>query len=111
MLALSGTQEKHDENLYFRVWRLTPRECWRLQAFEDELFDRAKAAGVSDTQLYKQAGNAVTVNIVYEIGKRIQEEYGLVRRDRALLPMYHLGSADRDFTADDSEETTGTGKT
>ncbi|MGL5434552.1 MAG: DNA cytosine methyltransferase [Lachnospiraceae bacterium] len=54
-----------------RVRRLTPRECWRLQAFEDELFDRAKAAGMSDSQLYKQAGNAVTVNIVYEIGLRL----------------------------------------
>lgn len=54
-----------------RIRRLTPRECWRLQAFEDELFDRARAAGLSDAQLYKQAGNAVTVNIVYEIGRRL----------------------------------------
>lgn len=56
-----------------RIRRLTPRECWRLQAFDDYLFDRARAAGISDTQLYKQAGNAVTVNIVYEIGKRLTE--------------------------------------
>ena len=56
-----------------RIRRLTPRECWRLQAFDDFLFDRAEAAGTSDTQLYKQAGNAVTVNIVYEIGKRLSE--------------------------------------
>lgn len=54
-----------------RIRRLTPRECWRLQAFEDYLFERAKAAGVSDSQLYRQAGNAVTVNIVYEIGARL----------------------------------------
>lgn len=59
--------------LCFRIRRLTPRECWRLQAFDDFLFDRAKAAGVSDAQLYKQAGNAVTVNVVYEIGKRLVE--------------------------------------
>ncbi len=56
-----------------RIRRLTPRECWRLQAFDDFLFDRAKAAGISDAQLYKQAGNAVTVNVVYEIGKRLAE--------------------------------------
>ena len=43
----------------------------RLQAFEDFLFERAKTAGVSDAQLYRQAGNAVTVNIVYEIGVRL----------------------------------------
>lgn len=56
-----------------RIRRLTPRECWRLQAFEDFLFDRARAAGISDAQLYKQAGNAVTVNVVYEIGLRLAE--------------------------------------
>ncbi len=59
------------KGLYCRIRRLTPRECWRLQAFEDFLFDRAKEAGISDTQLYKQAGNAVTVNVVYEIGMRL----------------------------------------
>ena len=56
-----------------RIRRLTPRETWRLQAFEDELFDRARAAGLSDAQLYKQAGNAVTVNVVYEIGLKLRE--------------------------------------
>ena len=56
-----------------RLRRLTPRECWRLQSFEDFLFDRARAAGISDAQLYKQAGNAVTVNVVYEIGLRLAE--------------------------------------
>lgn len=55
----------------YRIRKLTPRECWRLQGFPDWAFDRAKAAGISDTQLYKQAGNAVTVNVVYEIGKRL----------------------------------------
>ena len=55
-----------------RVRRLTPRECWRLQAFDDELFEKVKAIGMSDSQLYKQAGNAVTVNIVYEIGLRLR---------------------------------------
>lgn len=56
-----------------RIRRLTPRECFRLQSFEDFLFDRARAAGISDAQLYKQAGNAVTVNVVYEIGLRLAE--------------------------------------
>ncbi len=60
-----------DALLFCRIRRLTPRECWRLQAFEDYLFDRAKAAGISDAQLYKQAGNAVTVNVVYEIGLKL----------------------------------------
>jgi len=54
-----------------RIRRLTPLECFRLQGFPDEFFRRAKAAGVSDSQLYKQAGNAITVNVVYEIAKRL----------------------------------------
>lgn len=52
----------------FRIRKLTPRETWRLQAFPDELFDRAQQAGLSDSQLYKQAGNSVTVNVIEYIG-------------------------------------------
>lgn len=55
-----------------RIRRLTPRECFRLQGFTDEQFDRAAAVN-SETQLYKQAGNAVTVNVVEEIGRHIKE--------------------------------------
>lgn len=69
-------QDRHgvallDENI--RIRRLTPRECWRLQGFPDEYFDKAKAAGISDTQLYKQAGNGVTVNVARAIGERLKE--------------------------------------
>lgn len=54
-------------------WRdLTPRECFRLQGFSDEYFERAAKVN-SDSQLYKQAGNAVTVNVIYEIAKRLGE--------------------------------------
>lgn len=60
-----------DKNILIR--RLTPRECWRLQGFPDEYFDKAKAAGISDTQLYKQAGNGVTVNVARAIGERLKE--------------------------------------
>ena len=56
-----------------RIRRLTPRECWHLQGFTDEYFDKAKAAGISDTQLYKQAGNGVTVNVARAIGERLKE--------------------------------------
>ena len=59
------------DNVHIR--RLTPRECWRLQGFPDEYFDKAKAAGISDTQLYKQAGNGVTVNVARAIGERLKE--------------------------------------
>lgn len=65
-----------------RIRRLTPRECWRLQGFPDEYFDKARAAGISDTQLYKQAGNGVTVNVARAIGERLKEveEHGTTRK-------------------------------
>lgn len=47
-----------------RIRKLTEKECWRLQGFSDEQFYKAKNSGVSKSQLYKQAGNAVTVNVV-----------------------------------------------
>lgn len=55
-----------------RIRKLTPRECWRLQGFSDEMFDKAAAVN-SDAQLYKQAGNGVTIPVVYAVGKRIVE--------------------------------------
>lgn len=57
-------------NCYIAIRKLTPRECWRLQSFTDEEFDKAQFVN-SDSQLYKQAGNSVTVNVVYEIGKAL----------------------------------------
>lgn len=54
------------------IRRLTPRECWRLQGFTDEQFNKVQHL-ISDTQLYKQAGNAVTVNVVEEIGRHIMK--------------------------------------
>lgn len=55
-----------------RIRKLTPRECFRLQGFPDDLFERAASVNV-DSQLYKQAGNSVTVNVIYEIAKRLKE--------------------------------------
>ena len=51
----------------YRIRRLTPRECWRLMDFTDEQFDKAKNAGLSDTQLYKQAGNSIVVGVLEQI--------------------------------------------
>ncbi|MBQ7008787.1 MAG: DNA cytosine methyltransferase, partial [Ruminococcus sp.] len=55
------------------VRKLMPIECWRLQGFTDEQFEKAVDAGLPDGQLYKQAGNAVTVNVIAAIGQRIKE--------------------------------------
>lgn len=52
-----------------RIRKLTPLECWRLQGFTDEQFYKAKESGVSNSQLYKQAGNSVSVPVVDAIVK------------------------------------------
>lgn len=55
----------------YRVRRLTPLECFRLQGFSDSLFYSAQAVN-SDSQLYKQAGNAVTVPVIFQMAKRME---------------------------------------
>ena len=54
----------------FRIRKLTPRECWRLQGFPDWAFDKAQEVN-SNSQLYKQAGNSVTVNVIAAIVKEL----------------------------------------
>ena len=54
-----------------RIRRLTPRECLRLRGFEEAQIDRALVVN-SDRQIYKQAGNSVTVNVVHAIGIRLK---------------------------------------
>ncbi len=54
-----------------RIRRLTPKECLRLQGFSDKQIDKLLAV-TSDTQAYKQAGNAVTVNVIHALGLRLK---------------------------------------
>lgn len=60
-----------------KIRKLTPREYWRLMGFDDEDFEKAKKIN-SDTQLYKQAGNSIVVNVLQKIllnlFKKVEEE-------------------------------------
>lgn len=53
-----------------RIRKVTPRECWRLMGFTDEDFDKAQKVN-SNTQLYKQAGNSIVVNVLEAIFKEM----------------------------------------
>ena len=64
-----GTLE--DEVKEIRIRKLTPRECFRLQGWTDDYFDKAAFVN-ADSQLYKQAGNGVTVNDIETIAKRFK---------------------------------------
>lgn len=55
----------------FRIRKLTPLECWRLQGFPDWAFDKVQKVN-SNSQLYKQAGNSVTVNVIAAIAKELK---------------------------------------
>lgn len=70
--TLTGHSWQENNHLVtgYRIRKLTPKECFRLQGFPDEYFERAASVN-SDSQLYKQAGNSVTVNAVYEIARRL----------------------------------------
>ena len=65
-----------------RIRRLMPVECWRLQGFEKAQFEKVAATGMSDAQLYKQAGNSITVAVVEAIARNLlkfdkeMDEYG-----------------------------------
>ncbi|OYO43003.1 DNA methyltransferase [Lachnotalea glycerini] len=60
-----------------RIRRLTPRECFRLQGFPDTLYERAAAVN-SESQLYKQAGNAVTATVAYAVAMALPESREVV---------------------------------
>jgi DNA (cytosine-5)-methyltransferase 1 len=55
----------------YRIRRLTPTECWRLMGFKDIDINKCIASGISNTQLYKMAGNSIVVDVLEEIFKRL----------------------------------------
>lgn len=67
------TMEKGKEVVYrYRVRKLTPLECFRLQGFPDHYYHQLRDIHMSDTQLYKMAGNAVTSNVISSIATQIK---------------------------------------
>ena len=59
-----------DDCLELRIRKLTPKECWRLMGFDDDDFEKAERVN-SNTQLYKQAGNSIVVNVLMAILKEL----------------------------------------
>ena len=68
-IMTDGSSPKHNNRVIEsnrRIRKLTPRECWRLMDFDDTDFDKAEKV-CSNTQLYKQAGNSIVVNVLENI--------------------------------------------
>ena len=70
MFTLTVT-DRHGIVHHGRIRRLMPIEAWRLQGFTTEQFEKVAATGMSDAQLYKQAGNAISVPVVEEIARNL----------------------------------------
>lgn len=67
--TLNAGTDSHQNNIIatnYRIRKLTPKECWRLMGFDDEDFEKASKV-CSNTQLYKQAGNSIVVNVLEAI--------------------------------------------
>lgn len=62
---------KDEQGNTYRVRKLTPKECLRLMAFSDLDYEKCKEAGVSNSQIYKQAGNSIVVDVLYYIYKNL----------------------------------------
>lgn len=69
--TVTGVKRIEMENNEYRIRKLTPKECWRLMGFSDEQFEKAKEAGISNSQLYKQAGNSIVTDVLYYIFKNL----------------------------------------
>ena len=63
---------------YIAIRKLTPKECFRLQGWTDDYFEKAEFVN-SDSQLYKQAGNGVTVNVIRAIAEKLGERDGYTK--------------------------------
>lgn len=80
MFTLTSNDRHGVVTASLRIRRLTPRECFRLQGFSEEQIDRLLSVD-SDTQAYKQAGNAVTVNVVHALGLRLKAAHAAAVAD------------------------------
>lgn len=74
-VTASHMPKTYGDSTDFRIRKLTPKECWRLMGFDDEDFYKAEAVN-SNTQLYKQAGNSIVVDVIEKIYEKLFERYG-----------------------------------
>ena len=74
IISKDGKEEMYMGNTdaKYRIRKLTPKECWRLMGFTDEDFHKAEQVN-SNTQLYKQAGNSIVVDVLEAIFKQMIE--------------------------------------
>lgn len=65
--TIDSCRDKRVIDNNYSIRKLTPKECWRLMGFDDEDIDKCIEKGLSNSQLYKQAGNSIVVDVLYYI--------------------------------------------
>lgn len=65
-----GVVEK-EKDVRYRIRKLTPRECFRLMGVDDKDIDTIQGAGISNTQMYKLAGNSIVVDTLYHLTRKM----------------------------------------
>lgn len=68
-----------------RIRKLTPRECFRLMGVDDADIDKIQAAGISNTQQYKMAGNSIVVDVIFHIFRKLLKDRGQEQKQQTLL--------------------------
>ena len=74
-VTASHMPKTYGNSTNLRIRKLTPKECWRLMGFDDEDFYKAETVN-SNSQLYKQAGNSIVVDVIVKIYEKLFERYG-----------------------------------
>ena len=74
--CVCSTLNDKDMGKYYRIRKLTPKECMRLMGVKDEDFEKMRDAGISDSQLYKLAGNSIVVDVLEGIFTQMFREDG-----------------------------------
>lgn len=70
-VTTAHTPKCYGESMGFRIRKLTPRECFRLQDVDDADIDKLLNSGISNSQLYKMAGNSITIAPLYHIFRKL----------------------------------------
>lgn len=75
MPKIIATEGEGDNMSDTKIRKITPCECWKLMGFTPEDFQKAKDTGISNSQLYKQAGNSIVVNVLEQIFINLSKTY------------------------------------
>ena len=76
-MGATGVREVDNMGNELRIRKLTPKECFRLMGFDDADHDVLAENGISNTQIYKMAGNSIVVDVLEAIFTNLNEQYNL----------------------------------